>query len=101
MSKVLWERIPNVGSKARESAKATSLASVSVAGFSACECQKKSVVYERAGRQRTRGPTVVAYLQERAVDASVPADFSERAMNAMIGSRFRNSNHRLRTYIIL
>ena len=28
MSKVLWERIPNVGSKARESAKAMSVAFV-------------------------------------------------------------------------
>ena len=38
-------------------------------------------------RQWTRGPAVVAYLKKkRAVDASVPADSSERAVNAMIGS---------------
>ena len=37
VSKVLWEWIPNVGSKARESAKNTSC--VCIAGFSACGCQ--------------------------------------------------------------
>ena len=44
MSTVLWELVPNVGSKAREGAKAMSL--VCVVGFPACGCQEKSVVYE-------------------------------------------------------
>ena len=50
MSKVLWELIPNVGSKARESAKAMSPNCVCIVGFSACGCQKKSVVYETVCR---------------------------------------------------
>ena len=44
VSKVLWEWIPNLGSKARESAK-SHVSCVCIAGFSACGCQKKSVVY--------------------------------------------------------
>ena len=46
MSKTLWECIPNVGSKAREGAKAMSLAFVLLDFQPACGCQKKSIVYE-------------------------------------------------------
>ena len=44
VSKVLWEWILNVGSKATEDAKARSC--VCIAGFPACMCQKKSIVYK-------------------------------------------------------
>ena len=44
MSKVLWEWIPNVGPKARESTKA--MTCIFIAGFSACGCRKKSVAYK-------------------------------------------------------
>ena len=46
MSKVLWELIPNVGSKAREGAKAMSLAFVLLDFQHAGVTEKKSVVYE-------------------------------------------------------
>ena len=40
-----WGRITNVGSKAKEITKYHE-SCVSVVGFSACRCQKKSVLYE-------------------------------------------------------
>ena len=42
VSKILWEWIPNVGSKRCESHESC----VCIVGFPACRCQKKSVVYE-------------------------------------------------------
>ena len=45
VSKVLWEWIPNVGSKARENC-GSHEPCVCIVGFPACGCQKKSVVYE-------------------------------------------------------
>ena len=43
MSKVLWELIPNVGSKAREGVTAMSLAFV-FSGFLACRCQNGEIM---------------------------------------------------------
>ena len=45
VSKIIWEWIPNVGSKAREGVKVTTL-TFCIAGFSACGCRKKSIVSE-------------------------------------------------------
>ena len=45
LSKLFREWVPNAGYKVRERAKATSLAFV-LLDFSACRCQKKSVVHE-------------------------------------------------------